>query len=782
MGSVDAGVTGEADAVGRALEATSERLAEILAVQRDISAAGLDLHAVMKLAVDHARRITGADGAMVSLIDGDDMVVRAAGGTAASVLGDRRPLSATLLRFAIESGRPILVPDSRTDPRVNRDLSGRVGDHSIICVPFAVAGNVVGSLNVVSSSPGRPLTEEHRQSMEIVGGMLAAGVGHAAEYESKRSEAEALGRFQTLFDGAPIGIARVALDRHVVAANRALCEMVGYGEEELASSPFDRVTHPEDIERERELFERLADGDAVAYSLEKRFVHRTGKVVWAQVNVAAEHDADGAPVLAIVMVEDITERKAAEEALKEQSEVTRHQATHDELTGLANRVLFSERALEAVRVASRDESGARLAVLVADLDRFKDVNDTLGHHAGDLVLQQVATRVVSALRASDTVARLGGDEFAVLLPAVVGRDGVDALVRRIQSALAPPVLVGDVPIVAGASIGVALYPEDGTEVDVLVQRADTAMYRAKSDGSTHVFYDAVLDSASTDRLTSLSTLRRALDSRSLSLRYGAKARTRSGELCAVVAHPHLGGPDGEPGSPVAVLGPGEHADLARSLALLVVDLALEDCASWRSAGLEVPVVVSVPCTVLADPSVLPELESALATRGLPPRMLELAVPGACGGDLSGARLAMDRLRSIGARVVLDGAGSSSTSLDVLRSLPAQGIRLDASLVEALDREESAAAIVRALVQLARDLGVEVSAHGVARPGVRSRLAEIGCDLADGPAFGDPVPASRVPELVPDRRARATRRRPSRGAAGRVADRGRPRDAGAGRST
>ncbi|HUY30942.1 MAG TPA: diguanylate cyclase [Acidimicrobiales bacterium] len=754
-----ASVTREADAIGRALVETNERLAEIVAVQRDIAAAGLDLQAVMKLTVEHARRLTGADGAMVNLVDGDDMVVRAAGGTAESVLGDRRPISSTLLRFAIDTGRPLLVSDSTSDPRVNRELSARVGDRSIICVPFAVAGKVVGSLNVVSSSADRPLTEAHRQTMEIVGGMLAAGVSHAAEYESKRSEVEALGRFQTLFEGAPIGIARVAPDRHVVAANRALCEMLGRSEADLAASPFDGVTHPDDLGRERELFAELVGGQRRSYGLEKRYIHRDGDVIWAQVHVAAEHDADGVTAYGIVMIENITERKVAEEALRVQSELNKFQATHDELTGLANRALFNERALQAIAEAAVDDSGARLAVLMTDLDRFKDVNDTLGHHAGDVVLEQVATRLVSAVRASDTVARLGGDEFAVLLPGVVGRDGVETLVRRIRAALSSPVLVGEVPIIAGASIGVAMYPEDGADVDVLVQRADTAMYRAKSEGASHAFYDGRLDAASAARLTLAAVLRRALDSDAVSLRYGAKRRTATGEMCAAVARAHWEDPVTGRLSPVVLADRADHGDLARSLVLRAVDLALADCASWRAAGLDLPVEVRVSCAELSEPSMAREIERLLAERGVPADRLDLAVSGVSGDALERARRPIDELTALGSRIVVDGVGAGSTALDALPTVPAREMRLDAGLVSRIGRDGAALAIVRALAALGRDLGLEVSVGDVADPGSLTQLAEVGCTYAEGPAVGPAVTGDEVAALAATRSGHADDRPP-----------------------
>ena len=739
--------TDGADAIGRALVETNERLAQIVAVQRDIAAAGLDLRAVMELAVDHARRLTGADGAMINLVDGDDMVVRAAVGSAAPVLGDRRPLSATLLRFAIKAGRPILVRDSTTDPRVNRELSQKVGDRSIICVAFSGVDRVVGSLNVVSSSVDRPLTEAHRETMELVAGMLSAGVSHAAEYEAKRSEVEALGRFQTIFAGAPIGIARIARDRHLVAANPALCTLLGYSEDELGASPFERVTHLDDIEREKEMFSALVAGERTAYCLEKRYVHRHGDLIWAQVHVAVECDADGVPAFGIVMVENITERKLAEEALRVQYELNEHRASHDELTGLANRSLFRDMSTREIDLATSGGAGGRVAVLMADLDNFKYVNDSLGHHAGDVVLQQVGARLVSALRASDTVARLGGDEFAMLLGGIADRAMVETLVMRVRAALAAPVLAGGTPVVPGASIGIAMYPEDGSDVDVLLRRADAAMYLAKTRSPAYAYYDETIGVTGVDRRSVAAEMRDAIDAGGLTIRYVAKCRIRTGEVCAAEALPYWHHPSRGLVSPEPDLDPDGPEDLVRSLVLHTLDRALADCETWLAGGVDLPVSVGVPARLLQESGVVGEIDRTLAARGVPANRLELAVVGS--GSLAGSR-ADPRLAELvarGVRVVVDDVGVGSRGLEGLRNLLAHEIRLGAALIDDVDGDEAALAMVRALVGLGRDLGLDVTARGVATREAWDRVGELGCTFGAGAYVGPELSADEVPGFV-----------------------------------
>jgi diguanylate cyclase (GGDEF)-like protein/PAS domain S-box-containing protein len=464
----------------------TERLSRIIATQREIAAAGSDLEAVMRLVLDRSVSLTGADGAMLCLVDGDQLITRAAVG-----IGRRgqksRPLASSVARHAIDTGLPLLIEDAEHDSRVNRDMQRAVGDKSLICVPLFQGPQVVGAMNVMSSATGKLLTEEDRETLEMLSVVLSAAVSHAAEFDARRSQEEALGRFRTLFDGASIGIVRSDAAGDVLEVNPAVEEMLGYRADELIGVSFRNFMHRDDLAHSVARFDEMMAGGRDSYQFERRYNRKDGTVIWGQSTAVLERDADGNPRFVISMIENITERKLAEQALLRQSELNQHQALHDALTGLANRTLFADRIEQAIRDARR--GGSRLAVMVMDLDRFKRVNDSYGHHAGDILLAEVGTRVKGAVRASDTVARLGGDEFGILLHNAGDTADVVRAVERICAAFELPVSVEERPLSVEASLGISVYPDNARDMDTLLQLADLAMYASKQGGSRYAFYD-----------------------------------------------------------------------------------------------------------------------------------------------------------------------------------------------------------------------------------------------------------------------------------------------------
>jgi diguanylate cyclase (GGDEF)-like protein len=256
-------------------------------------------------------------------------------------------------------------------------------------------------------------------------------------------------------------------------------------------------------------------------------------VIWTQITAALERDADGEPQYAISMIENITDRKAAEEELRRQSELNEYQAMHDGLTGLPNRTLFYDRIRQAVLSAGRE--GGRVAVMMMDVDRFKEINDTLGHHVGDALLEKLAKRLKDVLRTSDTVARLGGDEFGLLFPQHSEPEDVAIVLERIREAVEEPIMLEGMSLAIEASIGVAFWPEHGQNVETLLQHADTAMYQAKEENVSYAFYDEAQDTYDPTRLRLVAELHRALDQHELVLYYQPKVRLASCEVDSLEA-------------------------------------------------------------------------------------------------------------------------------------------------------------------------------------------------------------------------------------------------------
>jgi diguanylate cyclase (GGDEF)-like protein len=415
---------------------------------------------------------------------------------------------------------------------------------------------------------------------------------------------------------------------------------------------------------------------------------------------------------------------------------TRHQALHDALTGLPNRALFRERVKAAVEGAP-----GPVSILLMDLDRFKEVNDTLGHHNGDLLLEAVAARLLATVPPDHLVARLGGDEFGILVMDASNRMTVTSLAERVLQALTTPFVVQDMTLEVGASIGIAVYPDHGRDVDTLVQRADVAMYEAKNSLRGHQFYAPELDSYSPTRLLLVGDLRKAIEDRSLSVAFQPKVDVRTGsiigaEALARWAHRGRGLVPPDEFIPIA-----EHTGLLRPLTLLVLETALEQCARWRGAGHEIGVAVNLSVRNLLDAELPDDVARLLARFGLPPSALELEITeSALVADPGRTYAVLQRLHDIGAGISIDDFGTGYSSLSYLRRMPLDEVKIDKSFVIGMSTDENDALIVRSTIDLCVNLGLRVVAEGVETLEIWERLADLGCHVAQGFYFGAPLAA------------------------------------------
>ncbi|HVF73580.1 MAG TPA: EAL domain-containing protein [Acidimicrobiales bacterium] len=420
----------------------------------------------------------------------------------------------------------------------------------------------------------------------------------------------------------------------------------------------------------------------------------------------------------------------------------RHQALHDALTNLPNRRLFRDRVHQAVINGKRTDVPA--AVMILDLDRFKDVNDTLGHHIGDLLLQQVGARLQSTLREGDTIARLGGDEFAILLPTVAGEAAAAQVARKIVSVLEEPFVLKGWNFDIEASIGIALFPEHGHTVDTLMQRADVAMYVAKESRGGYEVYHADRDRHSPRRLALLGELRRGIEEGNLVVHYQPKADMRTGGIRGVEAlvrweHAEHGLVPPDEFIPLA-----EHTGLIRTLTLWVLDQSLAQCRAWQDDGLRLGVAVNLSVRNLYDPSFADEVAELLDKWGIESRMLELEITeSVIMADPLRAMTVLARLSSLGVGLSLDDFGVGYSSLAYLKRLPVTEIKIDKSFVMNITSDESDALIVRSTIGLARSLGLRVVAEGVETEEAWARLVALGCDVAQGYYLCKPKPADEL---------------------------------------
>ena len=426
----------------------------------------------------------------------------------------------------------------------------------------------------------------------------------------------------------------------------------------------------------------------------------------------------------------------------------RREALSDGLTGLANRAHLHERGPERLAAAERDKRTA--ALLLLDLDRFKEVNDTLGHERGDELLQAVSERLRDALREEDLLARLGGDEFAVLL-ASPHRAAIPDVATRLRSALERPFALRDVAVTIDASIGIAYSPEHGSDVSTLLRHADVAMYDAKGGRAGIRAYVPEADPYSPERLALLAELRRAIDADELVLHFQPKVSLKSRDVVGVEAlvrwqHPERG-----------LLGPGEFLPMAEQTGLIadvtrwVLEAAVAEAASWRAAGRDLPVAVNLAAANVVDAN-LPDLVAAtLARHALPASRLECEISeNTVMADPRRTHDVLARLRALGVRLSLDDFGTGRSSLSYLKRLPLDEVKIDRSFVAGMAEDDGDAAIVRATIDLARHLGLEVVAEGVETEQVLVGLARLHCDIAQGFLIGRPQPAAALADWLKQR--------------------------------
>jgi diguanylate cyclase (GGDEF)-like protein len=457
--------------------------------------------------------------------------------------------------------------------------------------------------------------------------------------------------------------------------------------------------------------------------------------------------------------------------LRGQVEQIEQLALYDALTGLANRRLFQDRA-EQARLSARRE-GDGFALMLLDLDRFKEINDTLGHQAGDAVLEELASRLKGVGRASDTVARLGGDEFALVL--LGAPDGASALfvADRIRRALDTPFSIDGLSLELETSIGIAVFPEHGDDIESLLRHADIALYASK-EAHAPVVYAARHNQHSPAQLGLVGETRRAIDNAEMVVHFQPEVDLATGETPRVEAlirwnHPELG-----------LLLPDDFIPVARQSALIrpitrfVLDAALRQCRMWRDAGIDVAVAVNLAGRDLADARLEEEVSDALRRWKLEPELLELEIPeNAVMNEPEQVQKMLSRLSRRGVRVAIDDFGSGYASFTHLKELPVDVLKIDKSFVQNLGSNDEDDAIVRSAIDLAHNLNVLVVAEGVENEESLGRLAALGCDMAQGYSLSRPVPADELTVWLQVPAARRLkelkgRRRPAPGSASLVA--------------
>jgi diguanylate cyclase (GGDEF)-like protein/PAS domain S-box-containing protein len=574
---------------------------------------------------------------------------------------------------------------------------------------------------------------------------------HVAELSHHIAEQERIGnmlrereeQFRSAFDHAA-GMALVATDGHWLKVNQSLCHMLGYTEVEMLGLSFQKVTHPEDLGNDLNQLYQLTEGRIAASQVEKRFLHSAGLEVWALQSVSLVRAAQGTPLHYIFQIQDITERKQADEKIY-------HAAFHDSLTGLPNRILLTERLSLAVERAKRHRD-YQFAVLFIDLDRFKFVNDSLGHQYGDLLLLQVAERLQQCVRKVDTVARLGGDEFAILLDGIEGFENAGPTAERMQEQLTTPFdLHGKEAHISG-SIGIAVSTTGYQCPEDLLRDSDLAMYRAKANGKArHELFDQSLHDRAVQQMELETALRHAIENQELRIYFQPIIGLETGQISGFEAlvrwqHPTRG-----------LIPPGEFIPLAEETGLIVeLDLyvlreACRQTVAWHSQfPSEPPLTISANLSArhFQHPDLLEQLATILTQTGIDPRCVRLEVTESLViADPAQAAEILHKLKSLGIKLSLDDFGTGYSSLSYLHRFPFDILKIDRSFVGRLEQDASSLQIVETIILLAQKLHLDVVAEGIETVHQQHHLRLLDCRYGQGYLFSKPVPADAAEALL-----------------------------------
>ena len=421
-------------------------------------------------------------------------------------------------------------------------------------------------------------------------------------------------------------------------------------------------------------------------------------------------------------------------------ELIRRQALEDPLTGLPNRALLNDRFEQAV-VAAERHSG-NVALMLYDLDRFKDINDTLGHEVGDLMLRHVAEQLQSVMRAGDTVGRLGGDEFVLVAPGMQCADEAVDIARNALLSLEQPLQLKEATLKPKASVGIALYPTHADDPTGVLRRADVAMYRAKRNGGQIAVYDDALDQAELESLGFVAELRRAIETDQLFVDYQPKICLRTDQTSGVECLVRWNHPERGVISPAQFIPLAESTGLIKPLSVWVIRQALQDCRRWHDSGRDVSVAVNLSAPLLYDPELFDTIDREMRVCQLPPGLLEFEITeSTVMQDPERAMTTISRLRGLGVTFALDDFGTGYSSLASLKNLPVQCIKIDQSFVRDMITDERDASIVRAAIELGRNFELDVVAEGVESQNVRELLTGLDCDYVQGFHLARPMRSS-----------------------------------------
>lgn len=548
-------------------------------------------------------------------------------------------------------------------------------------------------------------------------------------------------RFKLAFDLPTMGIALVSLDGYWMKVNPALCNILGYSETELLQMDFQALTHPEDVKINLANRKELLEGKLSHFEMEERYYKKNEGFIWVKVNVSLMRNLSGEPLYFVTQLQDINKQKEAEQQLA-------HQAFFDKLTGLANRNQLEHLFGHILGTARRHSK--KFAVLFLDLDKFKEVNDTLGHHAGDQLLIIMADRLKSSVRINDIVSRWGGDEFILMITDIENETDIAITAEKIKNTLLHPVRISEHELYLTASVGISIYPTDGFNYEILIKNADAALYRAKENGrNNYQFYSYKASENLYEKIEFENALQQALAKNEFQLHYQPKLDLTSNDVIGFESLLRWQSEKYGIVPPKRILSLANETGLIIPLSHWVLKAVCLQAKKWHDAGHQgLNVSLNISAQQFKQSDFIYNISQTLNTTGLNSHCLELEISESLAmQDPEYTLQIFSALKGLGVQITIDNFGTGYSSFSYLHQFAVDRIKIDKSIIQSIAENNCDTSLVMTMISLSKNLGVKILAQGVETKHQYVFLRKHHCDEAQGFYFSQPLAIKKADEFL-----------------------------------